>query len=680
MGMSSMGETEDADAKPGPAELVEQGRAHHREGRLDEAERLYRQALDADEEFAEAHQLMAVLAAQRGRLDEAIAGFRRTIALDGPTPDRLYNLAEAYRVSGNFQSALEAYNQALGIDASYVDAYRSGAAMLKESVEHARAAGDGAAELRLRRIAAHYLVGLGQANLRTNDVRAAEQAYLEASDLDPDNVEAYNSLGTIAFEAAKPVEAEMLYRRATGIDPKSPLYLTNLGRSLRSQLRLTEAADLFRQAVDIDPTFTEARIQLEERGLPWFHFRSDLNPSAVFAAHRDGGRRVMERAAEIAITPPQRAKSRNPDRPLTIAYLGVDISSPLDRACVEPLLTNHDPSKIKALIYATAGSGVENLRHFRKLGAIRGMGAPRTRAQEAIKTIAQDGTDIIVDLAGHLPHNRLDLLAHKPAPVAVSWLGYPDTTGLSTVDYRITDEVLDPPGAEEFYTERLYRLTGGSLVYRPPEGAPAVSEVPARAPGAVTFGCFDDPRKISPEAARAWSLILEALPKARLTLMAPEFADAGFAARIQSVLESAGIDASRVAMRLAPVAHMDMLQAYAAIDIALDTFPFNVAYTTICEALWMGVPVITLSGDRTCGRTSSSVLSQLGLERLNSQTAEEYAETAIELAADLDRLRTLRAGMRERMRVSPLMDERGFARRFETALRHMWREWCTGKA
>ena len=660
-------------------DLVERGRALHREGRLDEAERLYAQALEADEYCAEAHQLMAVLAGQRGRLDEAIAGFRRTIALEGPTPDRLFNLAEAYRVHGDFNLALDAYNQALTLDAGYLDAFRSCAAMIAEAAGRARTEGDAAAAQRLGKLAGHYLSGLGHACLRAADVAGAERAYREAIALDPVAADALNCLGTIALEAARPVEAETFYRRACEIEPDSPLYLSNLGRSLLVQVRLEEAAGLFQRAIEADPTFSDARAYLEEGMLRWLHFRTDRTPAAVFGAHRDWGRKEIERAAKIGKAPRRDANSRDPDRPLKVAYVGLDTGSRLARSCFEPLIANHNPREFKSAVYATAGSGVAELRHFKALaGEFRAI--PLKRPQETIKLIKASGIDIMIDIAGHMPHNRLDIFAHRPAPVTATWLGYPDTTGLLEVDYRITDEVSDPPGAEQFHTERLYRLPGGSLAYRPPKTAPDVTELQASTSGAVTFANFDDPRKISLETARTWGIIFGALPAARLLLLAPEFADKGFAEQLRSRLASAGIDVERVELRYTPERLEETLRAYSEVDIALDTFPYNAAPTTMCEALWMGVTGVTLSGDRSCARTSASLLSQVGLERLDSHTPEEYAETAIELAQDLVRLRMLRSGMRERMRVSPLMDERGFARRFEAALRDMWRQWCKSGA
>jgi protein O-GlcNAc transferase len=658
-----------------PTDLVEQGRALHREGRLEEAERLYSQALAADEDCAEAHQLMAVLAGQRGRFDEAIAGFRRTIALEGPTPDRLFNLAEAYRVTRQFQSALDAYNQVVTIDAGYAHAYRNCAAMVEEAAEESRASGNIVKANQFGKLAAHYWVGLGHFCLRGHDTPAAENAYRKAVALDPGRAEAYNCLGAIALAARRPIEAETWFRRAKELEPRSPLYISNLGDALLNQTRTEEAAEQFRHAMEVDPSFAQARINLEERTLLWLHHRSDLSPREVFAAHQEWGRSAITRAKETADPPPLFANSRDPERPLKIGYVGVDTGSRLAKYCLAPLVSNHDPRSVRAALYVTAGSGSADLRYFKQLTdriqllSLRG-------AKDVATAMRETGLDILIDVAGHEPHNRLDVFALKPAPVTISWLGYPDTTGLPTIDFRVTDEIADPLGTEELYTEQLYRLRSGSFVYRPPEHAPEVSPAPACTSSAITFGNFDDPRKISRETIQTWSSILDALPKARLMLIGPEFADVDFAERIHSGFQATGVATERVRLQCPLEKPDEQLRAYNSVDIALDTFPYNGARTTICEALWMGVPVITLTGDRPCARTSTSVLSQVGLERLDSQTTREYVETAVELGGDLDRLRNLRRGMRDRVRVSPLMDERDFARRFEAALRDMWRQWC----
>ena len=658
-----------------PTALVEQGRVLHRAGDLDAAAVLYRRALDGDADSAEAHQLLAVIAGQRGRFDEAIAGFRRSIALDGPTPTRLFNLAEAYRFAGDFDAALTAYGQVLTMDAGFLDAYRHCADAAKE--EAAMAHGGNAEFVgRLNKIAAHYLLGLGHACLRARNWTEAERAYREVIALAPEQADAHNGLGTIAIERRRPVEAERYFRSALTLEPASPAYLTNLGIALLSQVRSREAAELFRRAITIDPSFEDAQLALRDRMLARQHYRSDLSPEAIFNMHREWGRAAMERAGQLGATMAPFANRRDPDRPLRIAYIGLEGDPAIRHNFFEPLVAHHDRAKFEFVVYALTN---DLDARTRRLMNITGEWQPvgMRRPKQLAEGMRAAKIDIAIDLGGHLPHGLPDVFALRPAPVCVAWLGYPDTTGLPTVNYRITDEVSDPTNADHLYTERLYRMAGaGSFVFRAPERAPEVVALPARVGGGVTFGNFDDPRKISADTIAAWCSMLTRLPNARLQLMAAEFSDEAYVVQLQERFRAGGIDPAKVKMRDRAETEEARFAAYAEVDIILDTFPYNISRAMACEALWMGVPIAAISGDRPCARLTAGVLAQVGLERLDSHSADEYIDTAVELAEDLDRLRNLRSGMRERLGVSPLMDEAGFARRFEAALREMWRLWC----
>jgi protein O-GlcNAc transferase len=658
-----------------PIDLVEAGRTLHRAGQLEEAERLYAQALARDEDCAEAHELKAVIAGQRGQSDEAIAGFRRTIALGGPTPQRLYNLAEAYRLACDFESALGAYNQALTLDAGFLDAYRNCAEAAKEMAALAAAQGNIDAAERFNRVAAHYLTGLGHACLKGRDVVAAEKAYRASIVLDPQKAESYSNLGTIAIESYRLIEAETQYRSAQSLEPQSPAYVSNLGLALLAQLRIDDAAESFRKAIELDPSFEDARVNLD-RLLLWRHYRADWGPDAMFEMHRDWGRGAVARVASDARAMPPFTNRRDPDRILRVAFIALDFSSYDSHLFFEPLAGQLDRSAFELVVYRTPSEiGGAEIQRLKELTKGRRMLFPH-RTKEFARMIRADRIDIAIDPVGHMLHGRLDIFALKPAPVCVAWLGYPDTTGLPTIDYRITDEVADPPGAEALYTEQLYRLEGGSFVFRPPEQAPEITALPARDAEVVTFGNFEDPRKIAPEVLQVWNSTLASLPRARILLIAPEFAEDAYVARFHAQVRAAGIDPEKVQIRHPPEERDWRLRAYSEVDVVLDTFPYNSSRARTCEALWSGAPVITLWGDRPCSRMSASVLAQIGLEGLISETGDRYAATAVELACDLERLRALRAGMRERMRFSPLMDEAGFARRFEAALRDMWRDWC----
>ena len=290
--------------------------------------------------------------------------------------------------------------------------------------------------------------------------------------------------------------------------------------------------------------------------------------------------------------------------------------------------------------------------------------------------IRQDGIDILVDLAGHTAHNRLLLFARKPAPVQATWLGYPDTTGLKAMDHRLTDAHADPPGTtEHLHTEQLIRLPDCAWCFRPSEHAPPVSEPPMPRAGHITFGCFNALPKINAPLLRLWSEILLGVPGSRLLLKNAAVRDPSVQQRMRTVLEEAGVAPGRIELAghiPEPAGH---LASYGRVDIALDTFPYH-GTTTTCEALWMGVPVVTLAGKTHASRVGVSLLANVGLPDLVARDPGEYVRIAAALGTDAHRLAEFRASLRERMAASPLMDATRFARNVEQAYREMWRAWC----
>jgi protein O-GlcNAc transferase len=289
--------------------------------------------------------------------------------------------------------------------------------------------------------------------------------------------------------------------------------------------------------------------------------------------------------------------------------------------------------------------------------------------------IRADGIDVLVDLGGHTGGHRLSVFAWRPAPVQVSYLGYPSTTGLDAIGYRLTDAVNDPPGELSAYTEALVRLPGAWCCWAPPaSGVPAVAPPPRAARGTFTFGSLQNLLKLNAGVYDLWAAVLRAAPGSRLRLvrntlnvMAREHIHAEFAAR--------AIGPERVELVNAPTDGVGHLSAYAGIDLSLDTQPWS-GHATTCESLWMGVPMLTLRGPRPSGRMSASILGAAGLEDFIAETPEHFVALAARHAADPRRLATLRATLREQTRRSPLCDGPAFTRRFESALRDLWRRWC----
>jgi pseudouridine synthase len=301
--------------------------------------------------------------------------------------------------------------------------------------------------------------------------------------------------------------------------------------------------------------------------------------------------------------------------------------------------------------------------HFRKLSD-----------DEVAELVRGEQIDILVDLAGHSAQNRLSVFARRPAPVAATWIGYPNTTGLEAIDYRITDPWCDPPGTtEHLHSERLIRLPHGFSCYQPPSGAPAVAELPAARAGYVTFGSFNALPKIRPAVIAAWSGILRKVPGSKLILKSRALGDADTRRRLTAMFAARGVDEPRIELAGALPSHSHHLELYNRIDIALDTFPYH-GTTTTCEALWMGLPVIVRAGETHVSRVGVSLLERIGLGELAADSEAEYIEHAVTLAGNPGRLAELRAGMRERMANSPVANAGAFTRDLEDAYRRMWEE------
>jgi len=289
--------------------------------------------------------------------------------------------------------------------------------------------------------------------------------------------------------------------------------------------------------------------------------------------------------------------------------------------------------------------------------------------------LRRDGIDIVIELSGQTGGTRLSALAVRSTPLAASWLGYPATTGLRTIDWRVTDAIADPPGYERYHVEKLLRLPDGFLCYEPREDAPAVGPLPASTRDTITFGSFNNILKVTPATMRCWAAILAAVPGSRLVLKAGTFADPSVRDSYLQQFMAAGIDEQRLDLRSHVLEAGDHLGVYNEIDIGLDPLVYN-GTTTTCEAFWMGVPVISMIGDRHAARVGYDLLSRVGLSELAASDVDSYIAIAVSLAKDLSRLAQIRRELRGRMQRSTLCDAPHFARQFEAGLRSIWREWC----
>lgn len=605
------------------------------------------------------------------RLGEAVAELHAAIAAEPHRGDLHLLLARCHSRAGDFARAVQAVERAIALAPDDFAAYRFAADAALAEGKKATAAGAAKASRDLVKFAAMYLLALGKRQHRQR-LDAAEASLGEAVSLDAKSAEAVWALAEFLQSRGRDGEAEKLARRAIALDPHPAHFYVTLGNSFRARGRWPEMQAAYRKALEKNPSLRQVRDAVESIPLLNMIYDDAAGGAAILAAHRAWGEAVTAERRAVA---PAFANRRDPERRLRVAFLSPDFRYHAVSFFFQPLLAHLDRSAVEIFCYAEVEEPDPVTAYLQSLGGIWRWSHPLDDAALGAQLRA-DGIDIAIDLAGHMGGNRLRALAAKPAPIAATWLGYPATTGLAAIDWRITDARADPPGEEAFHTERLLRLPESFLCFaafitQVPEPAPA----PVASRGYVTFGSFNNPQKLSPSTARAWARILAAVPRARLLLKSLDFTGADRRASLLDRLAAEGIAPERVELREPQPAMPDHLGSYAEIDIALDPFPYN-GTTTTCEAMWMGVPVVTLIGARHAGRVGFDLLSQLGLEELAAPAIDAYVETAVALAGDRARLERLRGTLRERMRGAPLCDAPRFARDFEGGLRMMWRDWC----
>lgn len=631
----------------------------HRAGQLAEAEAAYRALLREDESRSECGNNLGLLVFARGDAAEAEALYRQAIASYPDNTDAHTNLGGLLAARGDIDDAIESFHAALRIDPSSVSARVNLATHLTAWGRY-----DEAARQCLQAITTQPLLPeahnqMGNIMLALDDYPAALVWFRRAAAIAPDWGPAYNNIGATLRRAGHlEAAAAHFYHAMRAADDFVDAYL-NYGNVLTDLGRPQDAVTSYDRVLAVRPDHAGAL-----HNIPFaLNYADDISAEDLARRHFESGSRL-----EAPFLGPVRHGVPQPlaGRRLRIGYVSPDFRAHAVAFFFEPLLAAHDRAKVEIFCYAelTAPDAVseriaKSADHWRPT---RGM------SDDALADrIAADRIDVLVDLAGHSAHNRLLVLARRPAPVQVTWLGYANTTGLTTIDARLVDAISDPaPQANGLASERLIRLEGGFHCYLPPEDAPSVKPPPSLEQGHVTFGTFNNIAKISPSTLRVWSRILERLPTSRLYVKSRFFSDPESRARSLQRLVEHGIPETRVTLAEGIPTIADHLDAYGRIDIALDSFPYN-GTTTLCEAMWMGVPVVTLRGDRHAARVGASLLTHVGLTELIAESEQDYVERAVALARDPVRLTALRQELRARMAASSLCDPPAFAHKIETA-------------
>jgi protein O-GlcNAc transferase len=642
------------------------GAALHGQGKLDEAVAAYRAAIRIKADLAEAHSSLGSVLKDQGEFDEAIAACREAIRIKPDHAEAQSNLGAAFYKQGKLDEAMVAYREAIRIKPDFATPHSNLGATLYQQGRLEEATRACREAIRVKPDYAEAYCNLGCALFDRREYDEAAAALLRAIRIKPDLTEAHSNLGKVWRDLGKLDEAVKACRQAIRIKPQYAEAYMNLGAGLCDQGKLEEAVAAFRDAVRLKPELAEAGSGM----LTCINYSERVSPAAQYEAHHAWG----EVHSRPLPQPDSYANERSGGRRLRVGYVSPDFRQHSVAYFLEPLLRSHDRNEIEVFCYAEVNWPDAKTKQFQGLADhwVTTVGMSDEALAERVR---RDRIDILVDLAGHTAKNRLPVFASKPAPVQVTWLGYPNTTGLAAIDYRMVDAVTDPDAeGGGFSSETLVRLPGGFLCYGAPDDAAAPAAPPRLPSGAVTFGSFNNPSKLSDATLDAWARLLARLPAARLLLKGKPFACAVTCASFLERLRQYGVAKERVEL-VAWLPDQAHLALYNRIDIALDPFPYS-GTTTTCEALWMGVPVVTLRGDRHAGRVGASLLTQIGLSDLIADSVEAYVETAAALAGDPARLSELRHSLRPRMAASPLCDAPAFARTVEAAYRTMWQRWC----
>jgi protein O-GlcNAc transferase len=637
-------------------------------GRSDQAEEILRHALELKPGYAGAHNTLGVVLADLGRHVEAEASFRRALEVKPDYALACDNLGMTLKALGRLGEAEAFFRRALELQPDFASAYNN----LADTLLDLGRPGDAEISLRkaleLRPDYPQAYNNLGNTLLDLGKTAEAEASLRRALELQPDFLQAHNNLGNTLRASGRLGEAEISFRRALALKPDFFEAHNNLGNTLLDLGRLEEAEASLRRALAIKPDFLPAHdnllFALSHMPRPALPYRRRLQEALSYGQ----AVAVGTAARSTAWTCPPR-----PER-LRVGIVSGDLGNHPVGYFLEALLSKIDRGRIELVAYPTVSSGDSlTARIYPFFSAWKPLVGQSDEA--AAGTIHGDGIHVLLDLAGHTAKNRLPIFARKPAPVQATWLGYWASTGLAEMDFILADRTGVPTRQRAQFIERVVYLPDTRLCFTPPAEAPIPSPLPALASpeGSVTFGCFQALSKVNMETIALWGRVLASIPGARLRWQCKQFDDQRVLARTSNLLARYGI-APAQSVLTGKVPRREYLACYGKVDAVLDSFPFP-GGTTTCEALWMGVPTLTLAGDSLLSRQGASLMTAAGLPRWVADSEEQFVARAVELTGSpeaLSRLAGLRAGLRAQVAVSPLFDAERFARHFEAALRQMW--------
>lgn len=682
-------------------------------GNTQEGIQKYYEALKIDPHYAPAYYNLGVVYSEMMQYDTALTCYEKA-ALERPMYAEAYcNMGVIYKNRGDLESAITCYERCLTVSPNFEIAKNNMAIALTDLGTKVKLEGDIEQGVAYYKKALYYnwhyadaMYNLGVAYGEMLKFDMAIVFYELAFHFNSQCAEACNNLGVIYKDRENLDKAVECYQMALSIKPSFSQSLNNLGVVFTVQGKMDAAASMIEKAIIANPTYAEAynnlgvlyrdageisrsieayeqclKIDPDSRNagqnrLLAMNYINEGDDDKLYEAHRDWGQRFMRLYSQYTSWD----NPKDPERPLVVGYVSPDFFTHSVSYFIEAPLAHHDSMSFKVIIYsAVVKADAKTLRFREKVIKKGGMWRDIYGIDEkkVAQMVREDKVDIFVELTGHTANNKLGTMACRPAPLQVTWIGYPNTTGLPTIDYRITDAFADPPDTRQKHVEELVRLPDSFLCYTPSSEAGSVSAAPALSNGFVTFGSFNNLAKITPKVLQVWAKILCAVPNSRLVVKCKPFCCDSIRHKFLSTLEQLGVEPVRVDLLPLILLNHDHLQAYALMDVSLDTFPYA-GTTTTCESLFMGVPCVTMAGNVHAHNVGVSLLSKVGLGNLVAETEDQYVELAIQLASDVSALSNLRMTLRDLMIKSPVCDGAKFTLGLEEAYRNIWHRYCKG--
>lgn len=677
-----------------------------RAGRYIEAEEGARRLIKAHPKAEQAWYFLGMARLMQKHWEDAIEPFQRAVAIKPNFAEAQFNLGYALEQAGRLDGAVVAYDSALAAAPNLAEAHNNRGNVLRKLKRPEEALDAYGKALALRPKSAEYQVNLGNALGDLDRLEEAVDAYEAALKLQPDSIQACRNMGHALKRLERYAKSVEAYRRVVELSPNEPGAYQALGTALHLVARLEEANMVLQRALELKPD-SDTTINMlagvladmgrEEETLNLYRQGLAIDPDGMPATHSNlllslnyqeqyAVDVVLEEARNYGHKMARRAKPFSAfnnapvqERQLRVGLVSGDFGEHPVGYFLLNVLECFDQQNIKLCAYETAKRKDRiNNRLHEVISHWRVVELEDMDDKNLAHQIFDDGIDILIDLAGHTGHNRLPVFAWKPAPVQVTWLGYFATTGLSAIDWILSDRWVLPETEEAHFIEKPWRLPDAYYCFTPPEFPLTVGHLPAAGCGQVTFGCFNNPRKLNDRVFACWSRVMAAVPGSTLLLKNKAYENATVREEITDRFARLGVDSGR--LRFAGQSpRAEYLAAYNEVDIALDPFPFPGGTTSI-EGLWMGVPVLTLKGDRFISHQGETILQNVGLPEWIAQDVDDYVAKAAAFAADLPALTRLRAGLREQLLASPLCDAPRFARNLEQAFRGMWQIWCAQQA